>query len=130
MKKESQVSPVMMEILVVTLFLALSASVLMQLIAKARDISVAATAESHALILAQDALESAKADPEGDGQFDETGARTFSREQDGVTLRCTVTKKSTPAGSYYTITADTLSGTTALISLSTARYVPLAEVTP
>lgn len=128
MKKESQVSPVMLEILVVTLFLALSASVLTQLIAKAHEISVAATAESRALILAEDALERTKADPVGDGAFNEAGVRTFSTESDGLTLTCTVTRKLTDCGAYYDIAASAYDGGTLVLSLTSGRFLPAEEV--
>lgn len=130
MKKSSQVSPVMLEILVVTLFLALSASVLVQIIAKARDISVAATQESRALILAEDLLERVKADPEGDGAFDENGRREVMAESDGVTVTCAIERQLYDTGAYYAIAAKAYSGGTHLLSLETGRYLAEREATP
>ena len=130
MKKSSGVSPVMLEILVVTLFLALSASVLVQLIAKANDISQSADAESRALILAEDALERLKADPVGDGAFDGNGVRTFTATDGGVTVTGDVTRTVSDAGAYYAIRADAYDGVAYVLTLTTGRYLPETEVRP
>ena len=130
MKKSSGINPIMLEILVVTLFLALSASVLVQLIAKANDISRAATVESRALILAEDAMERIKADPVGDNAFDENGVRTFVSERDGLSVTGTVTRTVSKAGAYYAIRADAYDGVSLVLTLTTSRYLPETEVGP
>lgn len=130
MKKASTVSPVMLEILVVTLFLALSASVLVQLIAKAHDISRSADAESRALILAEDTVERLKADPVGDNAFDAGGVRTFTVEAGDVSVRGDVTRTASDAGAYYAIRADAYNKDALVLTLSTGRYLPETEVAP
>ena len=130
MKKTSQVSPVMLEIIVVTLFLALSMSVLIQLISKAHEISAAATAQSHALILAEDTLERMKADPVGDGAFDAEGTRAFAVTADGLTVRGTVTRELSEGGAYYALTADAYNGGDRILTLTSGRYLPETEVAP
>lgn len=123
MKKIGQLSPVLVELAVVTLFLALSTSVVIQLIAKAGEISRTAGAESRVLIAVEDAMEQIKARPDAEG-FDGKNRRTVFMEDDGVQITGAVERAESSAGFLYRIELTAAAEGCEPILLRSARYVP------
>ena len=128
MKRRFGLSPVLIELIVVTLFLALSCATLIQLIAKARELSATATYTSDALLLAEDLLERTKADPAGDGGFDESGVRRIQQTQGELTLDGVVERVNTAGGALYQITVRARRDSRELLRLTTSAYVSGGEV--
>ena len=127
-RQNSQVSPILFEMIVVTLFLALSAATLVQLVAKASSMAQISGDQNAAMLLLTDVLERTKADPEGDGNFDPNGQRSLSGEQWNLSYQGTV-KRSTGAGGFlYEISVTAYQGKKELLSLSTSKYLPDWEV--
>lgn len=124
MKKSIPISPVIIELAIVTLFFALSATTLVQLIFKAGEISDSAAVMSGELIALESAIEEIKADP-AQGEYGESGVWAVSRSVGGVEITGTVTRTRYPAGSYYEI-ALTAPGDEAL-SMTAGRYVSNGE---
>ena len=136
MKKTlSSTHPMLLEMLLAMLFFALSAAVIVQLIAGAYTVSRKSARQSLAILALQDQCEAAKAallsgeGPAGtetlwyDGDFEPAG-------QDGAAYRVdlTVTPEKTGAGTYYglDLTAATAAGET-LTTLRGGVYVPEVE---
>lgn len=125
MKKRFQLSPVLVELAIVTFFLALSTATVVQLIAKAAEISRAATNESAALIALENAVEEIKADPAA-GAYDAGGVWKVSMESEGAVITGTVTRTRSAAGAYYDIDLTAEKGSSAL-SIAAGRYVGSGE---
>ena len=124
MRQRASFNPVLVELTVILLFLALSTAALVQLIGKAREISQGSEAGSRALILLEDALERTKADPEGGGAFDSAGVRQVNFSDDGYDVRGTVKRTLSVSGAYYEIALAAYDGGKELLALSAGRYVP------
>ncbi|MDO4573184.1 MAG: hypothetical protein Q4C13_07430, partial [Clostridia bacterium] len=74
MRKRATFHPVLLELIVAILFLALSMSVVVRLIAAANETSRTSALRSLALLEMQSVMEETKADPVGEG-LDENGER-------------------------------------------------------
>ncbi len=132
LKKRGAFSPVLWELTIVILFFALSASIVVQLIAAAGSISKESEYHSRALLAIETVAEQTKADPEGDGAFDERNAREFTVESaPDLRVDCVVTRDISPGnGTLYSIELSVTSGDGTEYTLSAARYVTDAEVLP
>lgn len=130
MRNGRSFQPVLMELVMVTLFLALAMSVIVQVLALAEETSAQSAFETRALLALEDAMERAKADPAGDGAFDGDGVRSFQTVSDaGVTVLGRVTARAYGAGTLYEIALTAAGKREEPMTLTGARYVPRGEVT-
>ena len=131
-KKHGSFSPVLIELAIVILFFALSTGIVVQLIAAASRISNESAFHSQALLAMETVAEETKADPKGDGAFDERGVRTFETAvSDEIIVQTVVTRDDSPArGTLYTIDLSVLSKNGTLYTLTAEQYRPDGEVKP
>ena len=131
-KKQSSFSPVLIELTIVILFFALSASVIVRLITVANATARASEYESRAILAMETVAEQVKADPVGDNTCNECGARVFSVEIDeDLAVDCVVTSDNSPLqGTLYDIELTVTSPQGKVYALDAVRYLPDAEVTP
>lgn len=131
-KKRSSFSPVLIELTIVILFFALSASVIVRLITAANATARASEYESRAILAMETVAEQVKADPVGDNTCNECGARVFSVEIDeDLAVDCVVTSDNSPLqGTLYDIELTVTSPQGKVYALDAVRYLPDAEVAP
>lgn len=131
-KKRGVFSPVLIELTIVILFFALSASVIVRLIAAADTTARLSAYESRAILAMETVAEQVKADPVGDNTCNECGARVFSVAVDpDLTVDCVVTSDDSPLqGTLYDIELTVTSPQGKVYALDSARYLPDAEVAP
>ena len=131
-KKRGVFSPILIEMTIVILFLALSTSVVIRLIAAANVTARESAYESRAILAMERVAEQVKADPVGDNTCNACGARVFSTEiADDLTVDCVVTSDDSPLqGTLYDIELTVMSPEGKVFALDAARYLPDAEVTP
>ena len=131
-KKRSSFSPVLIELTIVILFFALSASVIVRLITAANATARASEYESRAILAMETVAEQVKADPIGDNTCNECGARVFSVEIDEeLAVDCVVTSDNSPLqGTLYDIELTVTSPQGKVYALDAVRYLPDAEVAP
>jgi len=131
-KKRSSFSPVLIELTIVILFFALSASVIVRLITAANATARASEYESRAILAMETVAEQVKADPIGDNTCNECGARVFSVEVDeDLAVDCVVTSDNSPLqGTLYDIELTVTSPQGKVYALDAVRYLPDAEVAP
>lgn len=131
-KKRSSFSPVLIELTIVILFFALSASVIVRLITVANATARASEYESRAILAMETVAEQVKADPVGDNTCNECGARVFSVEVDeDLAVDCVVTSDNSPMqGTLYDIELTVTSPQGKVYALDAVRYLPDAEVAP
>lgn len=131
-KKRSSFSPVLIELTIVILFFALSASVIVRLITAANATARASEYESRAILAMETVAEQVKADPVGDNTCNECGARVFSVEIDeDLAVDCVVTSDNSPLqGTLYDIELTVTSPQGRVYALDAVRYLPDAEVAP
>ena len=131
-KKRSSFSPVLIELTIVILFFALSASVITRLIAVADTTARTSAYESRAILALQSVAEQVKADPIGDNTCNECGARVFSIEVDkDLTVDGVVTIDDSPLqGTLYDIELTVTSPNGKVYALDAVRYLADAEVAP
>ena len=131
-KKRSFFSPVLIELTIVILFFALSASVITRLIAVADNTARTSAYESRAILALQSVAEQVKADPIGDNTCNECGARVFSIEVDkDLTVDGVVTIDDSPLqGTLYDIELTVTSPNGKVYALDAVRYLADAEVAP
>ncbi|PKM38796.1 MAG: hypothetical protein CVV04_13785 [Firmicutes bacterium HGW-Firmicutes-9] len=131
-KKRSSFSPVLIELTIVILFFALSASVIVRLITVANATARASEYESRAILAMETVAEQVKADPIGDNTCNECGARVFSVEIDeDLAVDCVVTSDNSPLqGTLYDIELTVTSPQGKVYALDAVRYLPDAEVAP
>ena len=131
-KKRSFFSPVLIELTIVILFFALSASVITRLIAVADNTARTSAYESRAILALQSVAEQVKADPIGDNTCNECGARVFAIEVDqDLTVDCVVTSDDSPQqGTLYDIELTVTSPSGKVYALDAVRYLADAEVAP
>ena len=131
-KKRSSFSPVLIELTIVILFFALSASVIVRLITVANATERASEYESRAILAMETVAEQVKADPIGDNTCNECGARVFSVEIDeDLAVDCVVTSDNSPLqGTLYDIELTVTSPQGKVYALDAVRYLPDAEVAP
>lgn len=131
-KKRSSFSPVLIELTIVILFFALSASVIVRLITVANATARASEYESRAILAMETVAEQVKADPVGDNTCNECGARVFSVEIDeDLAVDCVVTSDNSPLqGTLYDIELTVTSPQGKVYALDAMRYLPDAEVAP
>lgn len=132
LKRRGAFSPVLIELTIVILFFALSTVVVARLIAAASATSNESAFHARAILAMESVAEETKANPEGDGAFDENGARAFTVQSapdlavDAVVAR----DDSFESGALYTITLSVVSETGETYTLTAMRYVPRGEAAP
>ena len=131
-KKRSFFSPILIELTIVILFFALSASVIVRLIAAADTTARTSEYESRAILAMQSVAEQVKEDPVGDNTCNECGARVFSVAVDkDLTVDCVVTIDESPAqGTLYDIELTVTAPNGKVYALDATRYLADAEVAP
>ncbi len=131
-KKRSVFSPVLIELIFVILFFALSASVIVRLIAAASVTAQESAYHARAIIAMESAAERIKANPAGEGDCNECGVYAFSMETaSDLTVDCIVTPDDSPLqGTLYDIELSVASPGGEIYWLDAARYIPDAEVGP
>jgi hypothetical protein len=131
-KKRGVFSPVLLELVIVILFFALSTGVIVRLIAAADLTAQESSYESRAILALQSVAEQIKADPLREGACNECGAVSFSVVfADDLTVEGIVTSDESPLrGTLYDIELLVRSPKGELYALDAARYVPDAEVAP
>ena len=131
-KKRGVFSPVLMELILVILFFALSTSVVVRLIAAASSISNESSDHARALLAMETVAEQIKANPCGDGSVNECGVRSFTVDYaDDLQVDCIVTGDPSPKnGTLYEIELNVAGGDGEVYSLDSMRYVPDSEVAP
>ncbi len=121
---------VLIELIVVILFFALSMSVVVQLIAAANELSNESAYASRAMFALQDMAEQLKADPVGDGDFDESGVRKIERVvSDDMIVSGEIKRKTADCGALYEISLRVERESGEPYLLDAARYVR-GEATP
>ena len=131
-KKRGVFSPILIELILVILFLAISTSVVIRVIAAANTTAQQSAYESRAILAMERVAEQVKADPVGDNTCNACGARAFSiKVADDLTVDCVVTSDDSPLqGMLYDIELTVTSPEGKVFALDAARYVQDAEVTP
>lgn len=131
-RKRGVFSPVLLELVIVILFFALSTSVIVRLIAAADMTAQRSSYESRAILALESVAEQVKADPLREGACNACGAVAFSViVADDLSVDCVVTADESPQrGTLYDIELTVRSPQGELYSLDAARYVPDAEVSP
>jgi type II secretory pathway pseudopilin PulG len=123
MNRHHSFSPVLIEFLIVMLFLALSTASVIQLLAKASELSQLSVKKSEALICLENALEQARSNPEGNGAFDQEGNCMLIDHADGIDIRVLVKKTKATGGFYYDIQGSVSGDGQLLAQMETSRYV-------
>ncbi len=131
-KKRGVFSPILIELILVILFLAISTSVVIRMIAAANTTAQQSAYESRAILAMESVAEQVKADPFGDNTCNTCGARVFSVEiADDLTVDCVVTSDDSPLqGTLYDIELTVTSPQGKVFALDAARYVQDGEVAP
>ena len=131
-KKRGVFSPVLVELIIVILFFALSTSVIVRLIASADVTARVSSYESRAILAMQSVAEQVKADPVGDGMRNACGARAFLVEiSSDLTVDCVVTSDESPLqGTLYDIELTVTSPSGKVYAQDAVRYVQDAEAAP
>ena len=131
-KKRGVFNPVLIELIIVILFFALSTSVIVRLIASADMTARVSAYESRAILAMQSVAEEVKADPIGDGVCNACGARVFSTEiASDLTVDCVVSVDDSPLqGTLYDIELTVTSPDGKVYALDAVRYVQDAEAAP
>lgn len=131
-KKRSVFSPVLIELTIVILFFALSASVIVRLIAAAGATAQESAYHARAVIAMERVAEQIKVDPVGDGDCNECGVYVFSVEiAPDLTVDCIVTPDDTPLqGTLYEIELSVFSPDGDAYYLDAAKYAADAEAAP
>lgn len=123
-RQHTTVSPVLMELIVAILFLALSMSVVIRLIAAADTTSKGSERLSRAMIAMQDLAEGLKNEPPDDGRFDENGELRFTDERaDDICLMVLVRRSRGAVGTMYDIAITAVYNGEDIASLKAARYI-------
>lgn len=130
--KRSVFNPVLVELIMVILFFALSTSIIVRLIAAADTTARVSSYESRAILAMQSVAEQVKADPVGQGECNACGARTFSVEiASDLSVDCVVTSDESPLqGTLYDIELTVTAPDGKVYALDAARYMPDVEVAP
>ncbi|NCB06192.1 MAG: hypothetical protein EOM69_11835 [Clostridia bacterium] len=131
-KQRGTMSPILIEMVIVILFLALSTSVVVRLIAAANTTAQQSAYESRAILAMESVAEQVKADPVGDNTCNACGARVLSvKIADDLTVDCVVTIDESPLqGTLYDIELTVTSPQGKVYALDAARYVQDEGETP
>ena len=131
-KKRGVFSPILIEMTIVILFLALSTSVVVRLIAAANITAQQSAYESRAILAMERVAARVKADPVGDNTCNACGARVFSVDvADDLTVDCVVTSDDSPLqGTLYDIELTVTSPDGKVYALDAVRYVQDTEGNP
>ena len=132
LKKRGTFSPVLIELTIVILFFALSTVVVARLIAAAGAASSESAFHARAILAMESVAEETKANPEGDGAFDESGTRAFTvQAAPDLAVAAVVTRDAAlESGALYTIALSVVSETGKTYTLTAVRYVSGGEATP
>ena len=120
MKRESSVSPVLLELVLVILFFAISSAAVLQLIAAAAETSRDSRIRTEALIAATDLMETAKADPLGEIAAEPVVTDGGSE----ITFSVSTAGTKTGAGTLYEIVVLARSQGETVLRLTGRQYVP------
>ena len=129
----SRIHTLLLELLLTLLFFSISAAVILQVFAGAREIGVRSERQTRAMLLAQTTAERLMAADDlpaflaASLRREEDGS--FTSEEDGYGLTVSLRTEPTAAGTLYSFDI-TVYQAEALASLASARYVPLAEESP
>lgn len=131
-KQRGTMNPILVEMAIVILFLALSTSVVVRLIAAANVTAQQSAYESRAILAMERIAEQIKANPVGDNTCNACGARAFSvKIAEDLTVDCVVTSDDSPLqGTLYDIELTVLSPQGKVYALDAARYVQDEGETP
>ena len=131
-KQRGTMNPILVEMAIVILFLALSTSVVVRLIAAANETAQQSAYEARAILAMERIAEQVKADPVGDNTCNACGARAFSvKVAEDLTVDCVVTSDDSPLqGTLYDIELIVLSPQGKIYALDAARYVQDEGETP
>ncbi len=125
--KNRGINPVLVELVVVILFFALSSAVIVQALGTANRISTQSSMQSAALVALEDMAERIKSDPEN-CPFDGDTA-LWQTEYGRIVCSAVVTREAGAHGAYYSIELTALNGGEVLLTLDAARYMQ-SGVTP
>ena len=131
-KQRGTMNPILVEMAIVILFLALSTSVVVRLIAAANVTAQQSAYESRAILAMERIAEQIKANPVGDNTCNACSARAFSvKIAEDLTVDCVVTSDDSPLqGTLYDIELTVLSPQGKVYALDAARYVQDEGETP
>ncbi len=130
-KKRGVYNLVLLELVIVILFFALSTSVIVRLIAAANMTAQTSSYESRAILALESVAEQVKANPLCAGACETCGASLSVVIADDLTVECVVTSDESPlGGTLYDIELFVRSPQGELYTLDAARYVPDAEALP
>ena len=124
MKRSIGISPVLLEMVFVLLFFALSCAVVLRALGTAAVVSRSSREKSEALEAASAAVETLLADETALAQSDTRITR--SGEYD---IETEVSAQSRPTGTYYTVECRALKDEGVIVTLNGARFIK-AEETP
>ncbi len=133
MKKSSHANILLLELLVVILFFMISATVIVELFATARQKSIHAEAVNEAMLQAENIAERLYAGGTAEEELSAFGFREENEmwilDADRYTLQAVITEETAEAGTLRTVTLTALKGEEQLTQLPAVRYVP-GEVKP
>ena len=131
-KQRGTMNPILVEMAIVILCLALSTSVVVRLIAAANVTAQQSAYESRAILAMERIAEQIKANPVGANTCNACGARAFSvKIAEDLTVDCVVTSDDSPLqGTLYDIELTVLSPQGKVYALDAARYVQDEGETP
>lgn len=121
MKRRVGISPVLVEMVFVLLFFALSATVVVQLLGAATAMSRRSRETSEALAVAAAAMETLLSDPAALARGD------TQTERDGYTVEASVLPSSSAQGTLYTVDCKALKNGQTILSLQGSRFVGSEE---
>lgn len=127
MREQRRFSLVLIELVVVILFFALSATAILRMIAAADAYRRKSADETEAMTRLTDLIECVKADPEGSG-LDASGIR-YQEEQSETGLLCAVRviREDRLTGAMYRIEAFAMRGGETVLTWNAAQYAPETE---
>ena len=126
---------VLVELIIVILFFALSQVVVLQVFASAQQKTARNSAVSTAVLGMQDTLECLDAQSDADETllalgFEKSESGYQKALEHGVVLSAAITRLTQPAGTLTQVTLTATRGEEQLFSFPSSQYRPLAEVTP
>lgn len=135
MNRRYRGSVVLVELIIVILFFALSQVVVLQVFAAAQEKTTANAARSTAVLAVQDTMECLSVSDDAEGTllrlgYERDGEVYRRTEAHGVTLTATLNRLTQPAGVLTQVTVTAVRGEEELFSFPSLHYQPLTEATP
>ncbi len=126
---------VLVELIIVILFFALSQMVVLQVFAAAQEKTTANAARSAAMLAVQDTLECLSVSDDAENTLEQLGyvreGAGYRREEShGVELTAVINRLSQPAGVLTKVALTALQGGEELFCFPSIHYQPLMEVAP